>query len=651
MRKGKIVILFNPALKRIEVEVGSSLLDAARLAGIKIEALCGGKIKCGKCKVKISQGAESLNELTAIEKELLHGELLADGFRLSCAARVQRSERFFGSGEEKTHVVVEIAREDQERAQKILSETNEVSGTFTPLPLVRTHLVDVPEPTLEDPTPDFERLARHLKRESGLVDLDIDYDLLKKLPVIARENEWSMAVTVWNSKRILSIEKKRNGERIYGVAVDIGTSTVVGYLVDLTSGKVMATEALLNPQTSHGADVMTRMSYCIENSRGLNELHNLIIEALNDIIGKLCRKTETISKDVFEVTITGNSVMQHIFLGLSPKFIALSPYTPVIKKGINLRASEIGLKINPRANVYVFPVIAGYVGGDTIGVILSTNLYKEPELTLALDIGTNGEVVLGNNDYIEACSCAAGPALEGATLKYGMRATTGAIEKLSINDKTLDVEYETIDDALPRGICGSGVIDLIAAMLESGVISRTGAINLGLKSPRLRERDKIPEFVVEWSDKTEKGVGDIVITQKDIGEIQLAKAALYAGASVLMKRRGIEEKDIDRILLAGAFGSYTSKESSKIIGLYPDVPLNKVKTIGNGAGAGAIFSLLSGEKRKDAQMISESAHYVELTVTPGFEEELMSAMYLPHQDLRRFASVPCNPTGGEYNEH
>jgi len=639
MSKRKVVIIFNPYAKRIEVDVGSSLLDAARLAGIKIESLCGGKTKCGKCKVKISQGAENVNELTVVEKDLVDSELLADGFRLGCAAKIESSKRFFGSVEEGSHVIVEIAPENQERAQKMLSEISEVSGGFTPLPLVRNHLVNVPEPTLEDPTPDFERLAGFLNREYGLVDLEIGHDLLKELPDIVRENEWSMAVTVWDNKHILSIEKKKNLERTYGVAVDIGTTTVVGYLVDLSAGKVIATEGILNPQISYGEDIMTRMNYCIENSNGLNELHNVLIEALNNIIGKLCTKTETRLKDVFEASIAGNSVMQHIFLELSPKFIALSPYPPVIKKGINLKASDLGLKINPRANVYVLPIIAGYVGGDNIGVILSTNLYKEPELTLALDIGTNGEVVLGNRDYIEVCSCAAGPALEGASLKHGMRATTGAIEKVHIYNDTLDVEYETIDDVPPRGICGSGLIDLIAEMLKSRVISKMGAINLDLKSLRVRERDKIPEFVIEWSDKTKNSVGDIVITQRDIGEIQLAKASLYAGASVLMKRRGIEEKDIDRILLAGAFGNYTSKESSKIIGLYPDIPLNKVKTIGNGAGTGAICALLSREKREDAQMISESARYVELTVTSGFEEELMSAMYLPHQDLSRFASV------------
>jgi len=633
------VVIFSPYSKRVEVDVGGSLLDAARLAGIKVESLCGGKTKCGKCKVKISQGAENLNELTLVEKDLVDSELLANGFRLGCAAKIESSGKFFGSVEGGSHVVVEIAPEDQERAQKILSEISELSGRFTPHPLVNSYPVDVPEPTLEDPTPDFERLATFLNREYGLVNLEIGYDLLKELPNIVRENEWSMAVTVWDNKNILSIEKKRNLERTYGIAVDIGTTTIVGYLVDLRAGKVIATEAILNPQIPYGADIMTRMNYCIENSNGLNELHNIIIEALNKLIGEICAKTGIRLKDVFEASIVGNSVMEHIFLELSPNFIALSPYPPVIKKGVNVRACDLGLKINPRANVYVLPIIAGYVGGDNIGVILSTNLYKEQELTLALDIGTNGEVVLGNKDYVEVCSCAAGPALEGASLKHGMRATTGAIEKVHIDGDTLDVEYETIDDVPPRGICGSGLIDLIAEMLKSRVISNTGAINLDLKSHRVRARDNIPEFVIEWSDKTKNSLGDIVITQRDIGEIQLAKASLYAGASVLMKRRGIEEKDIDRILLSGAFGNYTSKESSKIVGLYPDIPLNKVKTIGNGAGSGAICALLSREKRKDAQMISESARYVELTVTPGFEEELMSAMYLPHQDLSRFASL------------
>lgn len=420
--------------------------------------------------------------------------------------------------------------------------------------------------------------------------------------------------------------------------MDVGTSTIVGYLIDLNSGKLMSTSAAVNPQISHGEDIIRRITYCMENQNGLDKLNELVIAALNDIIDKACSNANVKPEEIYELTIVGNTAMHHFFLKLDSKFLGLSPFTPVVKKGVDIKARELGLKVKPGTNVHVLPVIGGFVGADTVGVILSTNLYNEPELTLAIDIGTNGEIVLGNKEHIEVCSCAAGPAFEGGHLKHGMRGTEGAVEKVTIEPDTLDVMYETIGDVPARGVCGSGVVDAVAELFKAGVVLRTGQIS-DVKNPRIRKSDNGLEFVLAWSDETEENVGDIVITQKDIREIQLAKAALYAGASILMKRRGILERDIDRVYLAGAFGSYVDKWSAKIIGLYPDIPLDRVKSVGNAAGAGARQVLISSERRRDAEIIAKNAHYLELTVVSEFQNEFLSAMYFPHSYINKFSTI------------
>ncbi|MGQ9788694.1 MAG: ASKHA domain-containing protein, partial [Candidatus Hadarchaeaceae archaeon] len=613
---------------------GTTVLEAAKKVGITLESLCGGKGTCGKCRVIVKAGGANLNKITEGEINLVKSgkfaqDLLDSGYRLACMTKVEKTTT-------NEQITITVPMESRLGAQKILVEGLEKELKFNPL--IKKYFIELPQPTLSDPKPDLERILDTLKSHNINV-AETNYKILGELPEVLRKGNWKCTVTIWNESEIISIESGDTSKRKYGLAVDIGTTTVVGYLIDLNDGELMSVGSLLNPQIPFGEDVVTRITYCIQNEGGLEKINQAIIDGLNKIIKDVCSNANIKSEEIYEVTIVGNTTMHHLFLKLNPKFLALSPFTPVLRKGIDVKAREIGLKTNPNANVHVLPLIAGFVGADTVGVILSTNIYKEPELTLATDIGTNGEIMLGNEDYIEVCSTAAGPAFEGAHLKHGMRGEPGAIEKINIKTDTLEVEYSTIDNLPPKGICGSGIVDAVAQMFLAGVVLRNGNINPAIQSPRIRRNQNMLEFVLAWEKDTERGVGDIVITQRDIREIQLAKAALYSGAKILMKRRQIEEKDIERVYLAGAFGTYIDKLSAKVIGLYPDIPLSKVKSVGNAAGMGAKQALTSREKRKEAEAIARNTHYLELTIAPEFNDEFISAMYLPHAKIDRFPSL------------
>lgn len=627
-----------PEGKRAEVEIGMSLLDVSKRIGVDIESICGGKAVCGKCRIIVDQGMENLNEITATEREKLSEDLIAKGYRLACVAKFEKFDKLFRLAQAQANVIVTVPPESRGGIQRIL--TTGVETEITLAPSVDKYYLELPKPSLEDFRADYERMMDGLREDYGLDSLEIDRDLLAQFPDVLRDGDWKVTVGVVRNRDIVSVEPGLTVERKYGLAVDIGTTTVVEYLLNLHTGKVLSVRSFLNPQVSYGEDVMTRITYCIENPNvGLARLNGKIVECLNKTIDEVSREAGIKPEEILELTIVGNTAMHHLFLGINPKYLSLSPFTPVVKKSIDIKAKELGLKANPNANVHVLPVIAGFIGADNVGVILSTNIYNEEELTYVTDIGTNGEMVLGNKDRITVCSCAAGPALEGAHIKHGMRGTTGAIERVRINPRTLKLEYRTIGNAPARGICGSGIVDVAAEMFKAGILLRNGNINKELETDRIRFTNEGPEFVVAWEDETAEDVGDIIITQGDIREIQLAKAAFYAGAKILMDERGVKEADVKRVYIAGAFGSYIDKASAKIIGLYPDFPLERVRSVGNAAGSGAQQALLSKEKRKDAMMIATKAEYIELTVAPNFQTEFISAMYFPHSDINRFPSL------------
>ena len=352
-----------------------------------------------------------------------------------------------------------------------------------------------------------------------------------------------------------------------------------------------------------------------------------------------CAQAGVDSNNIYEATIAGNTAMHHFFLGIQPKYVALSPFTPAARRSIDVKAKEVNIKIHPEGNVHVLPVITGFVGADAVADVLSSGIYESEELSLLLDIGTNTEIFVGNSEDILSCSCASGPAFEGVHIKHGMKAVTGAIEKVHINPNSgYEVEYETVGDAEPRGLCGSAMIDVVAEMAKCGIINRRGRFTMNMKTPRLKIIDNNVEFVLTWKNETATG-REITVTQEDINEIQVAKAAIFTGCRISMKKKNVKRKNLNQVLIAGAFGSYINPESAKLIGLVPDVPTEKIKSVGNTALTGAKMALISREARKTAETLSKKIRYLELTVDPDFRSEFANAMFIPHKDLNRFPSV------------
>ena len=615
----KCKIIFQPEGKRGEFPPGTTILEAAREIGVDIEAICGGKLTCGKCQVVIEQGEENLSEMTEDEKRLLDKRKAGKNYRLACVTR------FYGD------VVVFVPEESRGGEQIILKEGVEVSVTINPA--VKKYYLELPKPHLKDDLGDFERILNALKEDYGIENVDIDYEVLKKLPNVLRDSDWKVTVTIWNDREIIDVEPGYRAENVYGLAVDIGTTTVVGYLTDLRTGKVLAVDSMMNPQVTYGEDVMSRITYAMQNPEGLEQLNRKIIDGINEILKNVCDQAGIKPEEVSEVTIVGNTAMHHIFLKIEPKYLSLAPYVPALHKSYDVKARDLGLNISKGGYVHVLPIEAGWVGADNVAVLIATEPYKRDEMCLVIDIGTNGEIVLGNKERLISCSAAAGPALEGAHIKHGMRAATGAIERIRIDPETFEPEYKTIGNAPPRGICGSGIIDAAAELYRVGIVKKNGRFNLDLDTPRVRVADGQPEYVIAWANETAIG-HDIVITQKDIREIQLAKGAMCAGAHILMKEMGVES--VDRVIVAGAFGNYIDKISALIIGLVPDVPVDRIESVGNAAGVGARLALISKEKRREANEIARKVEHIKLAVHPDFEREFSMAMYFPHMDKKRY---------------
>jgi uncharacterized 2Fe-2S/4Fe-4S cluster protein (DUF4445 family) len=468
--------------------------------------------------------------------------------------------------------------------------------------------------------------------------LEIDYELLRKLPDILRKANWDFTVAVWDDRVIIAVDAGDTSDKLSGLAIDIGTSKIVGYVVDLTTSQTVGVGSIENPQVMHGEDVISRITYAMAGEEKLGELQKLAVEGINDILHEACTQANVNPDQIYEATVVGNTAMHHFLLAIQPKYLALSPYTPAVAKSVTVKARELGIKINRNGVVYVLPVMAGFVGADAVGDILSSGIYESKKLSLLLDIGTNTEVFVGNTEDILSCSCASGPAFEGAHIKHGMKAVTGAIEKIRISRDTYEVEYKTIDDVKPVGLCGSAIVDVVAEMLKSGIINQHGRFSPNIETPRLKRVNNVPEFVLAWGNETATRK-EITVTQKDINEIQLAKAAMFTGCSILMKRKGVKREDLDRVFIAGAFGSYINPENAKFIGLVPDVPTEKIVFVGNTAITGAKMALISRKARETAEAISRRVRYLELAIDPDFSQEFSYALLIPHKDLDRFPSV------------
>lgn len=626
LMSAEIEVVFQPYGKRKKFPSGTTVMEAAKTLGIDISSLCGGRGTCGKCKVKVQKGIEGLNRLTEEESKHLSEEELNAAIRLACQAQLTVPSII---------LVPERSRVGKQRLQ-----TEGLDVPVTPNPLVKKYFVRMPRPTLHDPKSDEDRLFDLLNERYGLSDLKIDYEVSKSLPITLRKANWDATAVVWKNE-IRAVEPGDTSKRCFGLAVDIGTTKLAGFLMNLNTGEVVAVAARMNSQIPLGEDVMSRITYVMMGEwDALKELQTAVVLGINEIIEECCEKADVKTEEIYELNFVGNTAMQLLFLGLWPQYVAFSPYPPVLRRGVDVRASKLGLKAHLNANAHYVSVIGGFVGADNVAVILASKMLESDGVMMAIDIGTNTEIDIGNKDLVMVCSCASGPAFEGMEIKFGMRAASGSIEKLSIDPETLDVYYRTIEDTPPIGICGSGLVDAPAELLKSGLINSKGNFvqEMTEKTNRLRRGPDGWEFVVSW--KGETGIDtDIVITLADIRELQKAKAAMHTGAEILMRRMGITEKDISKLVVAGAFGNYIDPENARTIGMYPEIPLEKIDFVGNLAGTGSRMSLISKEMRNYTEKISRTVKYYELAVDKDFQDEYIKSLYFPHANLNKYPST------------
>ncbi|MFC1902147.1 ASKHA domain-containing protein [Chloroflexota bacterium] len=613
------LVIFQPSGRRGGISGGKTIMEAAQELGVEIESVCGGRGTCGKCKVQVSSEAPgSLSPISGAEKKMLSPQQRREGYRLACQARIHGD------------VMVFIPEESRMVKQVVRKEAGEVAVALKPA--VRQYRVKMAPPTLDDTSADWERLRAEVSRKVKPEALAVDAVVLPSLPDVLRRRNWEVTVSVWMGREVIRVEPGAV-DGSYGMAVDIGTTTVAAYLCDLTTGELVATSSMVNPQVAYGEDVLARISSC-DNNRG--RLHKAIINGINQLAGEAAAGAGIRRRDIVDITVVGNTCMHHLFLNINPYYLGRSPFSPGVSDSLDIKARDLGLRVSPGAYVHVLPVEAGFVGADNVGVLLATGLHRQDDMVLAIDIGTNGEVVLGNRNRLVSCSCATGPAFEGAQIRYGMRAAPGAIEQISIASDTREVRFKVIgregwntdlDNAGARGICGSGIIDAAAQLFLAGVIGRTGRFNVKLDTPRLRVVRGEPEFVIAWARETSLGQ-DIVVSAGDIRNIQLAKGAMYAGAKILMRRLAVDK--VDKIILAGAFGTYIDKEAAAVIGLFPDCAGEKVAAVGNAAGDGARIALLNVDKRTEAGKVARQVEYVELAAEPDFTRLFSQAMWFPH---------------------
>ena len=669
MDEDKVMVIFQPSGRRGEVPKGITLIEASRLLGVDIEVLCGEERVCGKCVVRIEEGyfekygiQSSMSQLSPwMEEEgkFITPEKRKKGFRLGCTAQVEGD------------ILVFVPEESRAGKQVVSKTAREIHIEHNPA--VKLYFVKVNEPTLEEPTADFERVCRALERDYDLKDLTVDIFALRQLSTALRDGNWSVTVSVWNDKEILRFRPGKF-EHAYGMAIDVGTTTVAAYFCDLTTMEVIDTVSMMNPQCKYGEDVMARITYHMKTPDGLQRMSDDIIEGINTLIDQAIQNTHPPKKkkkrkkgeegpdeymevpeegktylrldreDIEDITLGGNTAMHHILLKLNPEFLGHVPFPPANHRCLDIKARDLGIIINPSSYLFVLPIEAGFVGADNVGVLIAEEPYKNDENALIIDIGTNGELVLGNRHKLISSSCATGPAFEGAQILFGMRAAPGAIERISIDPDTREVDYKVIGreawrkysepkDMKTKGICGSGILDLLAELYRSGVITKSGAFNKQeLKDhPRFRTNPDTnqPEFVLAWAEESSIDK-DIVVTQKDIRQMQLGKGALYAGCKIMVRRMGLEKVDVVKI--AGAFGTHVDREKALIMGLFPDCEIEMIQGVGNAAGDGCRAALLNTKKRIEADWCSRNVEYIELTVEETFQQDFIEALQLPHMN-------------------
>jgi len=662
----KAKVIFQPSGTRGEIKRGLSIIEASRELGVDIEVLCGEKRVCGKCKVRIEEGSfekfgihstlKNVSPWQEEEKKFINEDQKREGYRLGCCAKVEGDLLIF------------VPEESRAGKQVVSKAARDIHIEWDPA--VNYYYVELSEPTIQEPTGDLERISEELNRKYGLKNLDIDYLTLKRLSNRLREGKWKVTVAIWMDREIIQVLPGKIKD-YYGMAIDVGTTTVAAYLCNIATMEVLDTVSMMNPQCKYGEDVMSRITYHMMHQDGLAKMSADIIEGLNSLVTQACNATHPPNEkeknqkrdnkkrreiqqdkqylclnpsDIIDMTIVGNTAMHHILLKLNPEYVGVAPFPPVIHKSMDIKARDLEIRINESAYVHILPNEAGFVGADNVGVLIAEEPYKKDEMQLIIDIGTNGELVIGNKDKLISSSCATGPALEGAQLSFGMRAAPGAIERIKIDPDSHEVDYKVIgrdtwrsysksEEMQTKGICGSGILDLFAELYRSGVILKNGRFNTNQKTSRFRKNpdNNQPEFVIAWANETTINK-DIVITQKDIRQIQLAKGALYCGCKLMMRRIGIDK--VEKVKIAGAFGTHVDREKALIMGLFPDCEIDKIVSIGNAAGDGARAALLNREKREEANWVSRNVEYIELTVEKDFQQQFMEAMQIPHMKDR-----------------
>ena len=606
----------------IEVNEGENLMTAIGKAGISINAGCGGRGTCGRCHVELVEG-DVETEFTKKSEKLPQGEVL------SCKASV------------KGDVIINIPNDGRRLSKhKVLINEVELENPFEFNPIFKKITVTLDEPSLINNTDDLSKLLMELARELGTEKINLNLNIMRRLPEVVRAGNWQVtAGVIFNEDtvEVVELEPGTGKKDYYGLAIDIGTTTVKINLINLANGQIVASGGDYNRQQKYGDDVINRIIFSAEEKNGLELVQKAVLDSINDLVKVMLTQQDILPEEIYTSVVSANTTMTHLFLGLPSNNIRLEPYIPAANFPVAVKAHELGLLMNSQGLIFNLPSVGSYVGGDITSGVLATQLNKRENISLFIDIGTNGEIVIGNQDWQMSCACSAGPCFEGGGIKFGMRAMDGAIDKIDISPEG-EIYVQTISNRKPVGICGSGLIDVIATLLNARIINRTGGFDKNLDSPRLRSGDEGLEFVLVWGAETEHGK-DITILETDIINLIRAKGAIFAGIRSILKNVGLSLEDIDEILIAGGFGNSLNIKDAVTIGMLPDVDLKKYRYVGNSSLKGACRVLTSREAYQEIMEFSKGMTYLELSLGNDFMDEFVSASFLPHTDLQLFPSV------------
>ena len=632
-------VTFLPDGKEVEAEAGITLMQAAEKAGVYINSLCGGKGVCGKCRVQVING-KVLADKHSIG--FLSKEELNEGFVLACQTKVTGNMEVVIPPEsrlEEEQIMTQGAVVNYSQPEKVFVAKLPSDPLSLFEPLVQKIYLELKEPSGEDNIADIDRIMRELKRRTEYQSFEISLHCLQGLAKKLRDNSWKVTATIarhgdlW---RILQIEPGETSDQNYGLALDVGTTTVVAQLVNLKSGNVLGVTGSHNLQSHYGEDVISRMVFACSKEKGLNPLHEAVVKNINEMLKTLTKENGIDIKQITAIVAAGNTTMSHLLLGLIPCSIRLDPYVPTTHVFPQIRAAELNIHINPEGILETVADVASYVGGDIVAGVLACGIADKPQVKALIDVGTNGEIAIGNNDWMVCCSASAGPAFEGGGISCGMRATRGAIERVEINDGR--VMYRTIGKARPRGICGSGLIDSIYELVRNKIIGQDGKFNLDSRDERIVEKDNEAALIVASSQETETGK-DLTIRESDISNLIRSKGAVFAAIKSLVDYVGLSFNDIDTFFVAGGFGSYLDIPKAIAIGLLPDIDPKKIKFVGNSSLMGARMALLSTHAFERTVKIASGMTNIELSTYLPFMDEYVAALFLPHTDRKLFPSV------------